>query len=236
MDEVRRRLREAAASHRPDRERMLARVERGMAEDRQPAEAVPAYGPGRASRLTIAGATAAVVAVLALGGHTVTTMGHDGDGATAGAGPAPASRAPGGTERPSAARTDDGHLWSDGSVDPHSNSYWAQSNITVKNSKALTLLTVELRITDTGGVASTGGWRTRPAGDFDFSVRKESGALVYRWTLRPGRTVPPGRHVFAGQYDHAEGGRDASGDTYTVVSEASGEMAAVQGGFGRTPS
>lgn len=29
MDEVRRRLRETAVSHRPDREAMLARVERG---------------------------------------------------------------------------------------------------------------------------------------------------------------------------------------------------------------
>jgi hypothetical protein len=236
MDEVRRRLREAAASHRPDRERMLARVERGMAEGRQPAGAVPAYRPGRVSRLTIAGATAAVVAVLALGGHTVATMGRDDDGAAAGAASPPASPAPGATEQPSPARTEDGHLWSDGSVDPHSNSYWAQSNVTVKNREVLTSLTVELRITDTGGVASTGGWRTRPAGDFDFSVRKESGALVYRWTLRPGRTVPPGQHVFAGQYDHAEGGRDAAGDTYTVRSEASGEPASVQGDFARTPS
>jgi hypothetical protein len=37
---------------------------------------------------------------------------------------------------------------------------------------------------------------------------------VYRWTLKPGRTVPAGKHVFAGQYNHAEGARDAGGDTY----------------------
>ncbi|UYQ65827.1 hypothetical protein [Streptomyces peucetius] len=219
-DEVRGRLREAARSHSPDRARMLARVERGMAEEQHPAVPPPM---GLSGRVRIAGATAAVVAVLALGGYAVAAMGHDEDDATGVAAPPATPSAPAGTG--------DGRLWADGSVDPHSNSYWAQSNVTVQNAGELTSLTVELRIARTGGVESTGNWRTRPAADFDFSVREERDALVYRWVLRPGRTVPPGRHVFAGQYNHAEGGRDAGGDTYTVRTGASGEPAEADGEF-----
>lgn len=228
-DEVRGRLREAARSHSPDRARMLARVERGMDRAQSPAVGRPVR---RAGRVRIAGATAAVVGVLALGGYAVGAMGHDeGDGTGVAAPPASPSP-PAGTLEP--AGTGDGLLRADGSVDPHSNSYWAQSNVTVQNAEELTSLTVELRVARTGGVESTGNWRTRPAADFDFSVRKESGALVYRWVLRSGRTVPPGRHVFAGQYNHAEGGRDAGGDTYRVRSEASGEPVEVRGTFART--
>ncbi|MGW0775442.1 hypothetical protein ACWD01_17745 [Streptomyces sp. NPDC002835] len=218
-DEVRGRLREAARSHSPDRARMLARVERGMAEEPHPVVRPPLP---RAGRVRIAGATAAVVAVLALGGYAVAAMDHEGDGSGVAAPPATPS-APAGTG--------DGRLWTDGSVDPHSNSYWAQSNVTVKNAGELTALTVELRVARTGGVESTGNWRTRPAADFDFSVREDSGALVYRWVLRPGRTVPPGRHVFAAQYNHAEGGRDAGGDTYTVRTTLSGEPVETGGEF-----
>ncbi|MEW2635163.1 hypothetical protein AB0903_26830 [Streptomyces sp. NPDC048389] len=222
-DEVRRRLREAARSHRPDRARILARIERGMAE-----EPGPAVRPSvrRAGRLRIAGAAAAVVAVLALGGYAVAAMGHDENDRGGVAAPPATPSAPTGTG--------EGRLLADGSVDPHSNSYWAQSNVTVHNTGELTSLTVELRIAMTGGVESTGNWRTRPAADFDFSVRKEADALVYRWVLRRGRTVPPGRHVFAGQYNHAEGGRDAGGDTYTVRTEASGEPVEAGGGFAPT--
>ncbi|MFD9479641.1 hypothetical protein [Streptomyces nojiriensis] len=79
----------------------------------------------------------------------------------------------------------------------------------------------------------TGGWRTRPAADFDLSARREGGFLVYRWTLKPGRTVPPGEHVFAGQYDHVAGGRDAKDDTYRIdaTADAAKSGAAVWGGF-----
>lgn len=130
-------------------------------------------------------------------------------------------------------RTQDGPLWADGSVDPHSNAFWAQSNVTLKTDQPLTALVVELRIALTEGVKDTGNWRTRPAADFDLAVRREGGFLVYRWTLAPGRTVPSGEHVFAGQYDHASGGRDAKDDTYRIDATAgAGESAAaVWGAF-----
>ncbi|MFC6062970.1 hypothetical protein [Streptomyces ochraceiscleroticus] len=220
-DDLRRRLREAAAAHRPDRERMIARVERGMTAAGQP---VPRR-PGRAAPwLRVAGATAAVAAVLAAGGYGASAVLHGRD-RPVGAAP-PAHSAP-----PSGPRTEDGPLWSDGSVDPHSNDFWAQSNVTLKNAEPLTSLTVELRIARTGGVASTGAWRTLPEGDFTFRADTEDGFLVYRWRLKPGRTVPAGTHVFAGQYDHARGGRDAGADTYAATARFGSQRAAVRGDF-----
>ncbi|RSN95933.1 hypothetical protein DMH26_20845, partial [Streptomyces sp. WAC 05379] len=68
-DELRARLHEAAGAHEPDRERILARVERGMAEQSRPdhrATRPPAYG-----WLRVVAATAAVAGVLAVGGYAV---------------------------------------------------------------------------------------------------------------------------------------------------------------------
>ncbi|MEU6762196.1 hypothetical protein ABZ916_06690 [Streptomyces sp. NPDC046853] len=290
MDDVRKQLRDAAAEHRPDRERMLARIERGMEHD--------AAGPGAPSRgrlprpapwLRIAGATAAVAGVFALGGYAVASVvrGDEPPPRTVGtpaaphspAGPSPSASAPddenaepsaptgpahpsgkatsGAPEKdkdrdtdrppnksasppaaqrvaPGAKDVEDGYLWSDGSIDPQSNDFWAQSTLTFKTEKPLGALTVELRVAQTGGVTDAGNWRSLPAEDFTVSVREQDGALVYRWTLKAGRTVPAGEHVFAGQYNHAEGGRDAGEDSYAAEATASGQKAAVRGDFART--
>ncbi|MEU0456617.1 hypothetical protein ABZ322_27255, partial [Streptomyces sp. NPDC006129] len=133
-------------------------------------------------------------------------------------------------ERPPAA-TQDGPLWSDGSVDPHSNDFWAQSNITLKTREQLTDLTVQLRVAQTGGVSDTGAWRSLPEHDFTLTVAEQDGFLVYTWTLKEGRTVPAGEWVFAGQFDHDRGGRDAGADRYTVTAAAGAERLSVGGGF-----
>ncbi|WP_371672343.1 hypothetical protein OG985_34755 [Streptomyces sp. NBC_00289] len=125
----------------------------------------------------------------------------------------------------------DGPLWSDGSVDPHSNDFWAQSNITIKASGKLTALTVQLSVAQTGGVHSAGAWRSLPEDDFTLTVGERDGFLVYTWVLKEGRTVPKGEWVFAGQYDHDRGGRDAKDDGYTVRATAAGEQRAVSGDF-----
>ncbi|MFF9218529.1 hypothetical protein [Streptomyces viridosporus] len=267
-EELRARLQEAAGAHEPDRERMLARIERGMAGPARPdhrARRPPVFG-----WLRVAGATAAVAGVLAVGGYAVASA-VKGDEAPSqrhvAVSPVPAptpspeatSRAPvppvepstdapdrprdtgtppagpptpSGTVRPPAG-VEDGPLWSDGSVDPHSNEFWAQSNVTLKTTERLTALTVELRIAQTGGVTSTGAWRSLPEADFGLTVRERDGFLVYTWTLKEGRTVPPGEWVFAGQYDHARGGRDAGGDRYTATAAAGSQRLSVDGDFAR---
>lgn len=221
MEELRRQLREAAGAHRPDRARMLARVERAMAAPTGGAPARRSASP--ASWLRVTGATAAVAGVLVAGGYAVASATRDVKPAHATAPPAPAD-----TDRARGVR-----MRADGRVDPHSNRYWAQSNITLKAREPLTALTVELRVAQTGGVTHTGSWRSLPERDFTVSVREEAGALVFRWSLRAGRTVPAGQHVFAGQYNHAEGSRYAGGDTYTASAAAkpTGETSTLRGGF-----
>ena len=99
---------------------------------------------------------------------------------------------------PPAAGDKDGPLSSEGTVDPHSNDFWAQSDLTLKNAEQLTSLTVQLKVAQTGGVSSTGAWRALPEQDFDLTVGEQDGFLVYTWVLKAGRTVPKGEWVFAG--------------------------------------
>ncbi|MFF4351899.1 hypothetical protein [Streptomyces sp. NPDC001530] len=136
------------------------------------------------------------------------------------------------TAQPPATGNTDGPLWSDGSVDPHSNDFWAQSNVTLKTSKQLTSLTVELKIKQTGGVSDAGAWRSLPEDDFTTTVEEKDGFLVYTWVLKPDHTVWPGEWVFAGQYDHDRGGRDAKDDSYSITATAKdGEQSAPTGDF-----
>ncbi|AQS70232.1 hypothetical protein [Streptomyces pactum] len=268
-EELRAKLHEAAGAHEPDRARILARVERGMAgQDQDRLAQHRATRPPLLGWARVAGATAAVAGVLAVGGYAVAsavkddappqrsvatsptpTPSPDGtparppappSGTASGSGTpdAPASSRPPtatatGTARPPASAVEDGPLWSDGSVDPHSNDFWAQSNVTLKTGEPLTALTVELRVAQTGGVTSTGAWRSLPEEDFTFTVEERDGFLVHRWTLKQGRTVPAGEWMFAGQYNHERGGRDAGGDRYTATATATAtsERLSVRGDF-----
>ncbi|WP_030692435.1 hypothetical protein [Streptomyces globisporus] len=218
MDEaqLRRELREAALAHRPDHARILARVERGMAAPAPAGRRGRPPRPWSGRRWTAAVAVAAAVAgVVGLGGLAATVLDDRP------AGPATVLPAPGPTARAA------------GTVDPGSNRWWAQSDLAVTTESPVAGLTVELRVARTPGVVSTGHWRTRPAEDFTVTVTEEPRALVYRWTLKPGRAVPPGPHTFAAQYNHAEGVRDASADTYTVTLTGSGGgRTTLRGGFG----
>ncbi|MFJ6388511.1 hypothetical protein ACIQJT_13000 [Streptomyces sp. NPDC091972] len=262
--ELRAQLQGAAEAHEPDRERILARIERGMAEEARPghrATRPPVYGWVR-----VVSATAAVACVLGLGGYAVASAVKDEppvrkSAAATGtpspspdatsrppappADPAPSrtpahrtgkpSATPSGTPGPSAGvrapGVEDGPLWSDGSVDPHSNEFWAQSNLTFRTSEQLTSLTVELRIAQTGGVTDAGAWRSLPEDDFTLTVAERDGFLVYTWVLKAGRTVPKGEWVFAGQYNHERGGRDAKDDRYTAAATAKSGELAVRGDF-----
>ncbi|WP_234317107.1 sigma factor [Streptomyces sp. NRRL WC-3744] len=51
------------------------------------------------------------------------------------------------------------------------------------------------------------------------------------WRLKEGRTVPAGEWVFAGQYGHERGGRDAGDDSYVMTGVAGGRAYTVTGGF-----
>ncbi|MGJ5829025.1 hypothetical protein [Streptomyces ossamyceticus] len=270
-EELRARLRESAEAHEPDRARILARIERGMAAPEERGRSRKATRPPLWGWVRVVSATAGVAGVLAVGGYAVASAVKGEErpndqtvavSPTPVESPAATSRAPvppdpqpsrGGSKQerepssapsstpsaknspvpklPSSGDEQDGPLRSDGSVDPHSNEFWAQSNLNLRTSEQLTELTVQLRIAETGGVSSTGAWRSLPAQDFDLTVTEDDGFLVYTWVLKDGRTVPKGEFVFAGQYNHERGGRDASDDRYAMTAKADGEEFAVAGDF-----
>ncbi|WP_406461163.1 hypothetical protein OH768_39825 [Streptomyces sp. NBC_01622] len=271
-DELSARLHEAAEAHEPDRARILARLERGMAAQSRPdhrATRPPVFGWVR-----VVSATAAVASVLAIGGYAVASAvkggspaeqtvsvsptptptpspdatsrtpikpvapkPSSGSGASHSSSEASASPTKSATASPStpvlppASGTQDGPLWSDGSIDPGSNDFWAQSDVTLKTSKQLTALTVQLKVKLTGGVTSAGAWRSLPEQDFTQTVTEQDGFLVYTWVLKEGRTVAVGEWVFAGQYEHERGGRDAKDDSYSAAGTAAGQQLSVKGDF-----
>jgi hypothetical protein len=271
-DELIARLHEAAEGHEPDRSRILARLERGMAAQSRPdhrATRPPLFGWVR-----VVSATAAVASVLAIGGYAVASAVKNNTPAeqTVSVSPTPtptpspdatsrtpvkpaapkpssgsntshsspkastpppksATASPSAPVLPPASGTQDGPLWSDGSIDPGSNDFWAQSDVTLKTTKQLTALTVQLKVKQTGGVTSSGAWRSLPEQDFTQTVTEQDGFLVYTWVLKEGRTVAVGDWVFAGQYNHERGGRDAKDDSYSAAGTAAGQQLAVKGDF-----
>ncbi|MFJ9456825.1 hypothetical protein ACIRST_17255 [Kitasatospora sp. NPDC101447] len=260
-EHITRQLREAAEAHQPDRARILARVQRGAAGPavRHRARSGLRSWP-KVALACIAAAGALATGGLAMAGigswtptpsDTVTTAPTTPSptveptptptptrSAPPPAAPAPATTAPptgtptGPRPTPSASsRTQNGPLWSEASIDPHSTVFWAQSNLTLRTTQPLTSLTVELRVAQTGDVRDTGNWRTLPVDDFTVTVQETGGALVYRWVLKPGRTVPAGQHEFAGQYNHATGVRGSANDGYRVDAQSAGGSASVWGGF-----
>lgn len=252
-EELNRRLREAAEAHEPNRARILARVERGLADPtvRRRTRSIARSGPRTAIAALIAAATLATggLAVAAIGGvpssparnrtpavqtptPTVTSTPAPPPRTTsAPTSPPPVTTAAPRPTQPAASRPQNGPLWSQGSIDADSNIYWAQSNLILKTTQPLTSLTVELRIAQTGGVAKTGNWQTLPNDDFTVTVEESGGALRFRWVLKPGRTAPVGQHQFAAQYNHATGVRKVKGDSYHVHAQNSAGPSTVWGGF-----
>ncbi|TDB72249.1 hypothetical protein [Micromonospora sp. KC723] len=131
-----------------------------------------------------------------------------------------------------AASVQQGFLWSNGAVDPHSIDNWAQSNVTLKNSETVTALQLRVRVARTADVTSTGAWSTVVADELVTSLEQQPDALVYTFTLKPGVHLAPGAHMFAVQYGHATGGRNPSRDSYEAIATAlDGTRAEVNGGF-----
>lgn len=256
-EEIDRRLREAAEAHRPDRARMLARVERGMVGPAVRHRARPFARSG--TRVVLAGLAAG--GILTTGGLAVAAIvapPSPSPTVTTPATPSPTVSSPRPTSArltpvapppvttpgssrptpsatspsPTAGENQDGPLWSVGSLNSKSTVYWTQSDLVLRTTQPLTSLTVEIRIVQTGGAKSTGTWQTPPSDDFTVTVQEAGGALVYRWVLKPGLTVPAGTHEFAVQFNNGGAGeRIAAGDGYRVDAQGTGGSASVRGGF-----
>lgn len=260
MDDTRKLLRQAAEAHEPDREAMLVRIQKGMAHDSDARRARLYRRRRQASWAKISLAAVAAVGVLGLGGLAVAAgvrqqaperpapvvVTPTGRAATPQPRVSPTkppvssgSATPHHTASPSAGGptsaggtvSADGMISARADVNAHSTVYWSQNDLIVDVAKPLSALTIELRIAQTGGVQSTGDWQTAPPDDFTITVTPSNGYLVYRWVLKPGRTVPAAQQLFAAQFNHQTGQRDAGKDTFLVQATASGRTSEVRGGF-----
>jgi hypothetical protein len=235
-------LRAAADAHQPDRERMLARVEQGARRPRPVAGRWSTFGRfsrlGRFSRFSRSGrfdgvpgwarvAGAAAMLVATLGGAMVAVAWT--------AGPQGPAETPAGGGEQTGRRTDPpapAIVRTTSEVDKGSNPYWSQSEVAVTTEGRLTSFTVEVHIARAGEVEATGAWRTLPDRDFELTVEPDGGELVFRWELRENAEIPPGEHIFAGQYDHGAGPRDAADDWYRVHGAGPGGEVSARGHIG----
>jgi hypothetical protein len=260
-DELPDRLRVTAEEFEPDRDRMWSRVSEGMREPRVRAEPVrmgwriPQLALATGAAVVLIGAVMFFGHAMGLGPEVGPTLAPPAAGpgirtaeatdpASTGDPTASAtsegSEETAGGETPGGEGTSDGSdgvqgpewLWTDGSVDPGSNQFWSQANLTLKNGEALAELTVVLRIAVGDGVESTGSWNTANSYFTDAVVTEEDGFLVYRWTLREGQVLPAGEYVLAGQHNHRDGPRSADEDSYTFAAATeSGDNGDVVGDF-----
>jgi hypothetical protein len=254
-DELPDRLRVTAEEYDPDRERMWARVSEGMREPR--VQAVPARTGWRIPQLALATGVAVVLigAIVVFGnamgiGPVVSPTPEPpaaGPGTRTAEATDPESSGdtttestPDDTEETTGAEaTSDGpdsvggHEWlvTDGSIDPGSNDYWSQANVTLKNEEPLVALVVELRVAENESLVSTGSWTTDNRFG-DAVVTSEDGFLVYRWTLQDGSVLPAGEYTLAGQFGHEAGARSADDDGYSFEAETeSGAQGRTEGDF-----
>jgi len=102
-----------------------------------------------------------------------------------------------------------------GAVDAASNEHWAQNNVVLRVHEPLHALTVTIRVRLGERVSSAGSWLSLPNGDFRSSVKTTPDAIVYTWTLLPGRTVEPGSYTLAAQYNRTAA-HDPGEDVYSV--------------------
>ncbi|GAA4598419.1 hypothetical protein BJY16_002704 [Actinoplanes octamycinicus] len=124
-----------------------------------------------------------------------------------------------------------GFVSSAGAVNAYSTATWAQSDVTLTTSEPTTALDLAISVARTDGVRTTGSWSTIPAEMITIAVTEEKDALIYRFTLRPGGTLAPGRYVFAAQYEHAAGRRDPGADRYGAIASATDRRVEVTGAF-----
>jgi len=102
-----------------------------------------------------------------------------------------------------------------GKVDAGSRAGWSQEDVAVKFAQPIAgfQLSVKVSLNSTG--SSTGYSTTYDASLFDVKVDTQAHALVYKFDLKPGKTLPAGSSEFAVQFNYGDP-HNAADDTYYV--------------------
>ncbi|PKK14671.1 hypothetical protein [Thermomonospora sp. CIF 1] len=104
--------------------------------------------------------------------------------------------------------------------------HWARNELRLTVHRPLSALAVTIRITRGRHTFPGDAWTSLPGSDVHKDIDFTREALVYRFVLRPGRTVAPGGYLIAA--DYRPGGRHApGGDAFTVQATAAGGGPAV---------
>lgn len=102
-----------------------------------------------------------------------------------------------------------------GTVDAASRTGWSQEDVAITFAQPVAgfQLSVKVSLASTG--SSAGYSSTYDASLFTVTVDKQAHALVYKFNLKPGTTLPPGPSRFAVQFNY-ENPHDSAHDTYYV--------------------
>jgi hypothetical protein len=252
-------LRRAAAEHEPDRTVMLNRIAANRGSRRTaPGQTVRLAGAALAvaTVLGVAGVASALAANNAPDDEPAAPPPATAPATTGSPGPSPSAAA---TSRPATSRppspaqssssakpspsasavrghpgdtqVEKGSLWSDGSITPAGTGV-SESVVTIKAGADLTALDLTIRVVLTPGLADQGATHDVTNGGVTATVERQSGALLYRFVLREGTTLPAGTYRFTARYGYAGGSRDAGDDTYEAyASDADHKRPHIYGNF-----
>jgi hypothetical protein len=115
------------------------------------------------------------------------------------------------------------------------NGYGGQDILAVRNTRAITAMTITIRVAQTTGVTPNGGYNSFPGGvaTTTYGTGSGSGTLTSTYVLNAGHTIPAGSPSgsFAAQYGGTGSPRVQTGDTWTVVSTSNGVTSTISGHF-----
>jgi Tfp pilus assembly protein PilE len=112
--------------------------------------------------------------------------------------------------------------------------YGGQDILAVSNTKAITGLTITIKVAQTTGVTANGGYNSFPGGIASTTYGTSGGGtLTSTYVLNAGRSIPANSPSgsFAAQYGGTGSARVQTGDTWTVVSTSNGVTSTLSGHF-----
>lgn len=125
-----------------------------------------------------------------------------------------------------------GNVTISGRVASNTNPWYGELNVLLTNTAPVTALTIEITVQRTPGVTYSGQYTNYWGNMIAMSNTQTSSAIVYRYVLNPGQTVPPGTNWLAAAQFGGNGTPHAtSGDTYRVTATSGGVARTFSGTF-----
>lgn len=119
-----------------------------------------------------------------------------------------------------------------GRVASGTSQWWGQLDVLVTNTAPMTALTIEITIAKTPGVRYSGQYNSFWGGVMSMSWSETASAVVYRFVLNPGQSVPAGTNwLAAAQFGGSGTVHPTSGDTYVVTATSGGVTSTRTGRF-----